>query len=204
NTSIKFIKPFGCPVIILNTIDHLGKFDGKADEGFFVGYSLNNKAFRVFNSRTRIVEENLHNRFSENTPNSIGSGPDWLFDIDALTKTMNYEPVVAQSNDFIESNSSQDDGFKPFNDGGKKVDEVPRKENDQEKEDNANNTNKVNTVSSTVNAASTNEVNVISKNISIKLPDDPNMPELEDISIFEDSYEDVGAEADINNLESTF
>nr|GEY23102.1 ribonuclease H-like domain-containing protein [Tanacetum cinerariifolium] len=37
-----------------------GKFDGKADEGFFVGYSLNSKAFRVFNNRTMIVEENLH------------------------------------------------------------------------------------------------------------------------------------------------
>ncbi|GKD69640.1 Orf y, partial [Tanacetum coccineum] len=53
-------NPFGCLVTILNTIDHLGKFDGKADEGFFVRYSLNSKAFRVFNSRTRIVEENLH------------------------------------------------------------------------------------------------------------------------------------------------
>ncbi|GJR04027.1 putative ribonuclease H-like domain-containing protein [Tanacetum coccineum] len=52
---------------------HLGKFDGKADEGFFVGYSLNSKAFRVFNSRTRIVEENLHIRFSESTPNVVGN-----------------------------------------------------------------------------------------------------------------------------------
>ncbi|GKA25887.1 hypothetical protein Tco_0711996 [Tanacetum coccineum] len=42
---------------------HLGKFDGKADEGFFIGYSLNSKSFRVFNSRTRIVEENLHIRY---------------------------------------------------------------------------------------------------------------------------------------------
>nr|GEZ42257.1 retrovirus-related Pol polyprotein from transposon TNT 1-94 [Tanacetum cinerariifolium] len=40
--------------------DHLGKFDGKADEGFFVEYLLNSKAFRVLNSRTRIVKENLH------------------------------------------------------------------------------------------------------------------------------------------------
>ncbi|GKD13863.1 putative ribonuclease H-like domain-containing protein [Tanacetum coccineum] len=96
------MRPFGCPVTILNTIDHLGKFDGKDDEGFFVGYSLNSKAFRVFNSRTRIVEENLHIRFSESTPNAVGSGPDWLFDIDALTRTMNYEPIVAgtQSNGF--------------------------------------------------------------------------------------------------------
>nr|GEV72492.1 hypothetical protein [Tanacetum cinerariifolium] len=47
----------------------------KDDEGFFVGYSLNSKAFRVFNNRTMIVEENLHVRFSENTPNIAGSRP---------------------------------------------------------------------------------------------------------------------------------
>nr|GEV93162.1 hypothetical protein [Tanacetum cinerariifolium] len=83
-------------------LDHLGKFDGKANEGFFIGYSLNSKAFRVFNSKKRIVEENLHIRFSESTPNVVGSGPDWLFDIDALTRTMTYEPIVAgtQSNGF--------------------------------------------------------------------------------------------------------
>nr|GEX32948.1 retrovirus-related Pol polyprotein from transposon TNT 1-94 [Tanacetum cinerariifolium] len=68
---LSFMRPFGCLVTILNTIDHLGKFNGKADEGFFVGYSLNSKAFRAFNSRTRIVEETLHTRFSENTPNNI-------------------------------------------------------------------------------------------------------------------------------------
>nr|GEV14850.1 uncharacterized mitochondrial protein AtMg00810-like [Tanacetum cinerariifolium] len=70
---ISFLRPFGCPNTILNTIYHLGKFDEKADEGFFVGYSLNSKAFRVFNSRTKIVEENLHVRFNENTPNNIGT-----------------------------------------------------------------------------------------------------------------------------------
>ncbi|GJR99887.1 ribonuclease H-like domain-containing protein [Tanacetum coccineum] len=77
------------------TIDHLGKFDGKADEGFFVGYSTNSKAFRVFNSRTRIVEENLHVKFSKDIPNIGGSGPNWLFDIDALTNSMNYKLIVA-------------------------------------------------------------------------------------------------------------
>nr|GFA95529.1 retrovirus-related Pol polyprotein from transposon TNT 1-94 [Tanacetum cinerariifolium] len=70
---ISFLRPFGYSVTIFNTIDHLGKFNGKVDEGFFVGYSLNSKAFRVFNSRTRIVKENLHVRFSENTPNHIGT-----------------------------------------------------------------------------------------------------------------------------------
>ncbi|GJT29878.1 uncharacterized mitochondrial protein-like protein [Tanacetum coccineum] len=71
--ALGFMRPFGCPARILNTTDHLGKFDGKADEGFFVKYSINSKAFRVFNSRTRIVKENMHVQFSENTPNIIGS-----------------------------------------------------------------------------------------------------------------------------------
>nr|GEU37551.1 retrovirus-related Pol polyprotein from transposon TNT 1-94 [Tanacetum cinerariifolium] len=72
--TFSFMRPFRCPVAILNTIDHLGKFDGKADEGFFVGYSLDSKAFRVFISRTRIMEENLHIRFSETTPNDVDDG----------------------------------------------------------------------------------------------------------------------------------
>nr|GEV65757.1 putative ribonuclease H-like domain-containing protein [Tanacetum cinerariifolium] len=53
--SIGFMRPFGCPVTILNTLDSLGKFKGKVDEGFLVGYFVNSKAFRVFNSRTHIV-----------------------------------------------------------------------------------------------------------------------------------------------------
>ncbi|GJT72397.1 ribonuclease H-like domain-containing protein [Tanacetum coccineum] len=93
--SISFMRPFGCPVTILNTLDPLGKFDRKAEEGFLVGYSVNSKAFRVFNSQTRKVEENLHVNFLENKPNIAGQGPNWLFDIDSLTNSMNYQPVTA-------------------------------------------------------------------------------------------------------------
>nr|GEV35122.1 putative ribonuclease H-like domain-containing protein [Tanacetum cinerariifolium] len=121
--ALSFMRPFGYSVTILNTIDHLGKFDGKADEGFFVGYSTNSKAFRVFNSRTRIVEENLHVKFSENTPNIVGSRPNWLFDIDALTKSMNYKPVVAGN----QSNGSA--GTKACDNVGKtRVETVPDKD----------------------------------------------------------------------------
>ncbi|GJX77326.1 ribonuclease H-like domain-containing protein [Tanacetum coccineum] len=121
--ALGFMRPFGCLVTILNTIDHLGKFDGKADEGFFVGYSINSKAFRVFNSRTRIVEENMHVQFSENTPNIIGSGPNWLFDIDALTKSMNYKPVV------IGNQSNGNAGTKACDDAGKaRMETVPGKD----------------------------------------------------------------------------
>ncbi|GKD58208.1 putative ribonuclease H-like domain-containing protein [Tanacetum coccineum] len=90
---IDFMKPFGCPVTILNTRDHLGKFDRKADEGFFVGYSVVSKAIRVFNKRTRIVEETLNIRLLMRDF-MLGNGPDWLFDVDYLTISMNYMPVV--------------------------------------------------------------------------------------------------------------
>ncbi|GKA24705.1 putative ribonuclease H-like domain-containing protein [Tanacetum coccineum] len=106
---ISFMRPFGCPVTILNTLDHLGKFDGKADEGVLVGYSISSKAFRVYNHRTRKVEENLHVNFLENQPNIAGIGPKWMFDIDSLTNTMNYHPVSAGNranvNAGIETNS---------------------------------------------------------------------------------------------------
>ncbi|GJR50062.1 putative ribonuclease H-like domain-containing protein [Tanacetum coccineum] len=61
--AIGFMKPFGCHVTILNTLDKLGKFDGKSDE--------------------------------ENKPMLEGNGPKWLFDLDSLTQSMNYVPVVA-------------------------------------------------------------------------------------------------------------
>ncbi|GJY03658.1 putative ribonuclease H-like domain-containing protein [Tanacetum coccineum] len=93
--ALSFMKPFGCHVTILNTLDSLGKFDGKSDEGFFVGYSLSSKAFRVYNTRTRKVEENLHVGFLENKPMIEENGPKWLFDIDSLTQSMNYVPVAA-------------------------------------------------------------------------------------------------------------
>nr|GEU66142.1 hypothetical protein [Tanacetum cinerariifolium] len=72
-----------------------GKFDGKSDEGFFVGYSLSSKAFRVYNTRTRKVEENLHIGFLENKPMIEGNGPKWLFNTNSLTQSMNYVPVAA-------------------------------------------------------------------------------------------------------------
>nr|GEW36421.1 putative ribonuclease H-like domain-containing protein [Tanacetum cinerariifolium] len=216
------MKSFVCPITILNTLDHLEKFDGKADKGFFVRYSMNSKAFRVFNSRKKIVEENLHIRFSENTPNVVGSRLDWLYDIDALTRTMNYKPIAAgtQYNDFAgtkacdnagqarkdkepvkdyillplwttdppfsqDPKSSQDDGFQPSSDSGKKVDEDQSKVSecrDQKQDDNVNSINKF-------NAASTNGINA----------------PLEDISTFNFSSDqkDDDEEADMNNMDIT-
>nr|GFB13227.1 retrovirus-related Pol polyprotein from transposon TNT 1-94 [Tanacetum cinerariifolium] len=198
------MRPFGCPVTILNTKDHLGMFDGKADEGFFVGYSLNSKAFRVFSNRTRIVEENLHVRFSENTPNIARSGPNWLFDIEELTMLMNYKTIIRKNksngNAGTKACDDADDGFQPSSDDGKKVDENSRQESkckDQDKEDNVKSTNNA-------NVAGAKGDNAVRENINNELPFGPEMLELEDISTFNFSNKDEndGVEADMNNLDS--
>ncbi|GJS27984.1 putative ribonuclease H-like domain-containing protein [Tanacetum coccineum] len=217
--SISFMRPFGCHVTILNTLDLLGKFDGKDDEGFLVGYSINSKAFRVFNTRTRKVEENLHITFLENKPNVAGSGPDWLFDIDLLTNSMNYEPVTAgiQTNwnagikDNVDAIPTQQYILLPFfpdspqsskdavaNDAGKKITEEPANKgerNDQEKEEGASNKDAY--------ANSTNRVSTVSPSVSAAgqsfdndLPTNPFMLDLEDTtdllntSIFSGAYDD--------------
>ncbi|GJU76389.1 putative ribonuclease H-like domain-containing protein [Tanacetum coccineum] len=74
-----------------------GKFDRKSDEGFLVGYSLNSKAYRVYNLVTKRVEVNLHVNFLEEKPNVKGVGYRWMFDIDYLTDSMNYIPVSLEN-----------------------------------------------------------------------------------------------------------
>ncbi|GKC74947.1 putative ribonuclease H-like domain-containing protein, partial [Tanacetum coccineum] len=207
--ALSFMRPFGCPVTILNTIDHLGKFDGKANEGLFVGYYTNSKAFRIFNSRTKIVEENLHVKFSEETPNIVGNGPNWLFDIDALTKYMNYEPVVTrnQSNGIAGTKAYENAGREEEKKDAKHLEnkdsEVPNTEEprvNQKHDESVNSTNNINTVISTVNTANI-EDNAVDENIVYGCVDDPNMPNLEEI-VYSNDDEDVDAEADMINLDT--
>ncbi|GKA13914.1 putative ribonuclease H-like domain-containing protein, partial [Tanacetum coccineum] len=202
--SLSFMRPFRCPVTILNTLDHLG------------------------------------------------SGLTWLFDIDTLTKSMNYKPIVAgnQSNgnagtkenidagktsvetvpgkDYIllplwtqdlslssSSKDSSDAGFKPSGEEEKKDTEDPGNEDcevlntkeprvyQEKNEINTNGTNSVSAISSTVNAVGI-EDNDVNEHIVYGCADDPKMPNLEDTSIFGGDYddEDLVAGGDMNNLES--
>ncbi|GKA81384.1 retrovirus-related pol polyprotein from transposon TNT 1-94 [Tanacetum coccineum] len=136
--ALGFMRPFGCPVIILNTIDHLGKFDGKADEGFFVESNGN--------AGTKACDDACKARMETVPGKDYILLPLWPADL-LLSQNLKISP---------------DAGFKPSGDNEKKVTE------EQER--------------------STPE-----------LPNDPNMPELEDI-VYSDDAEDVGAEADMNNL----
>ncbi|GJX60238.1 retrovirus-related pol polyprotein from transposon TNT 1-94 [Tanacetum coccineum] len=140
-SALGFMRPFGCLVTILNTIDHLGKFNGKADEGFFVGYSINR------------------------------SGPNWLFDIDALTKSMNYKPII------IGKQSNGNAGTKACDDAGKsRIEIVPGKDYIL--------------------------LPLWTADLSFSQSSRSSPDALEDYSIFDLSSDDqdVGAEADMNNL----
>ncbi|GJZ52537.1 putative ribonuclease H-like domain-containing protein [Tanacetum coccineum] len=184
----------------MNTIDHLGKFAGKSDEGFLVGYSLQSKAFRVYNLETKRVEENLHITFLENKPNVAGKGPTWLFDLDYLTDSMNYHPVRSENQANLhagqqEANHNADekregpreeeqvflDELKRLKRKEKEANEeveALRKEYAQETENlviqagaaKASSTNIFSTVSTPAKASSTNLVNTVSIPVSTASP----------------------------------
>nr|GFC64455.1 retrovirus-related Pol polyprotein from transposon TNT 1-94 [Tanacetum cinerariifolium] len=161
--SISFMRPFGCPVTILNTLDPLGKFQRKVDEEFLVGYSVCSKDFRVFNSRTRIVQETLHNNNK-----------------DVLVDGKEHDIQKSVSPDIHSSSSGAQTRKQEF------------------EECNNNSNNGVNPASSSISTAGQNYINSTNE-FSVAGPSNAAMPNLEDLS---HDADDVGVEADINNLES--
>ncbi|GKE76153.1 ribonuclease H-like domain-containing protein [Tanacetum coccineum] len=254
--NISFMRPFGCPLTILNTLDPLGKFDGKSDEGYLLGYSTTSKAFRVYNKRTKRVEENIHIDFLEDQPNVAGIGPDWMFDLDFLTNIMNYIPVSVENQVNVDA---VEDVVQAAQETPSKAKDVQNSEDVAEKEeqhkltedeqalkdelermdaqemaakaidDNTRQACEADTkkIASTNSARTPTSVNASGSSFvylggqipidastlpNADLPTDPNMPDLEDDSdvfpnegIFSGAYddEDVGVEADFNNMDNT-
>ncbi|GJU35061.1 putative ribonuclease H-like domain-containing protein [Tanacetum coccineum] len=186
--ALSFRRPFRCPVTILNTIDHLG---------------------------TKACDDASKARMETVPDKDYILLPMWPADLlfsqnlkdspDARLKPLGEE----------EKKDAKDPGNESGNPTEGKDNEVPSTEEpriNQEKDDNinstnnintasdGNNTNNVNVVSSTINSAEI-KVNAVDPKTSIELPNDPNMPELEDI-VYSDDDEDVGAEADMNNLDA--
>nr|GEX15068.1 hypothetical protein [Tanacetum cinerariifolium] len=94
NPSISYLKPFSYHVTILNTSDPLGKFDKKSDEGYIVGYSISNKAYRVYKLVSRKIENTMNLKFLENKPFVAGTGQAWMFNTDYHDLDSDDEPDV--------------------------------------------------------------------------------------------------------------
>nr|GEW74571.1 ribonuclease H-like domain-containing protein [Tanacetum cinerariifolium] len=173
--NIDFMRTFGRHVIILNTLDHLGKFGGKADEGFLVGYSVN--SIRIHDNAGKAGQE----------------------------KASDHEYILLPfmpSNSRL-SSSTQSSNDKDADEVPDKGDEGVSERSgidDQERTDSS--TQDVNTAGPSINTANTN-IHTGSLNINIVGSNDPSMSSLEETGIFDDVYDDreVGTEADINNLE---
>ncbi|GKC67489.1 putative ribonuclease H-like domain-containing protein, partial [Tanacetum coccineum] len=186
---------------------------------------MNSKAFRVLNSRTRIVKEALHITFLENKPNVAGrnqsNGSAGTKACDNARKAgkkivpdQEYILLPLLTSDLSLSKGpkdSPDARFKPTGKEEQKDAEDPKNEDsevpnieeprvNQEKDESVNSTNNINTVSSTVNTASI-EDNAIDENRVYGCKDDPNMPNLEEI-VYSGDDEDVGTEADMTNLDT--
>nr|GEW42562.1 hypothetical protein [Tanacetum cinerariifolium] len=219
---LKNVAPLGAG--IENQIDHKVKTI-RCDNGTEFKNRIINKFFEM---------KGIRKEFSvARNPQQNGTGPNWMFDIDTFTMSMNYQPVFAgnQINGNAGPKSSKDE---VTDDAGKKSAEAPRKENgvqdpakegdkndqeidvrDQEEDANGNSTYRMFTHvsaarSSYVNLGGSIPVNVVTLP-NVDLPIDPLMPDLEDTTdlkdteIFSGAYDDEveGAVADFNNLELT-
>ncbi|GJS39699.1 putative ribonuclease H-like domain-containing protein [Tanacetum coccineum] len=209
---IDFIKPFGYPVTILNIRDHLGKFDGKANEGFFVGYSVLFAVDSLSKSMNYVpvVAGNQTNGIAR-TKDNIVAGP-----------KNNEEDAGVRLTEVDESEASNKDG-KDEQDSRSEFERLLQQEKQTE---HPNSTNSINTIStpvstaepsstndapsSLVNAAKTSEEHLFEQFSPFKnaftLPDFPNVSLMNDNTrIFAGAYddEDVGRQANLNNLETT-
>jgi transposase InsO family protein len=63
--NISYFQVFGCKCYILKKGTRLSKFQSKCDQGFLIGYSLNSKAYRVYNQSSGLVEETSDVKFDE-------------------------------------------------------------------------------------------------------------------------------------------
>nr|GEW36515.1 putative ribonuclease H-like domain-containing protein [Tanacetum cinerariifolium] len=212
--SIGFMRPFGCPATILNTLDPLGKLDGKADEGFLVGYSVSSNQP---NPSAGIQEHFDADKAGEGNVQPYVLFPLWSFgskdpqntDDDTTFKVKEPKSKVYVSPSSSAKTKKHDDKTKREAKGKSHVELSTRIRNlSEEFEDFFDNSiNEVNATSTpvlVVGRISTNNTNTFSvagPSNTAQYPDDLNMPALEDIIILmmKMMVKDQGGLIQINN-----
>ncbi|XP_021996052.1 uncharacterized protein LOC110893241 [Helianthus annuus] len=116
---IDFFRPFGCSCTLLNTQENLIKFEAVGDICYFMGYSSTQKAYHVYNKRTKMVIESYYVDFQEGNYTNTGSTPDWFYDVGVIFNTFEI-PEVAPETEPVEDTQveplfdSSDIGLTPF------------------------------------------------------------------------------------------
>ncbi|GJS80973.1 putative ribonuclease H-like domain-containing protein [Tanacetum coccineum] len=207
---IDFIKPFGCPVTILNTRDNLGKFDGKANKGFFVRYSVifdvdsltisMNYVTVIAGNQTNGPKDSEEDSGMKPTEVDVSGASDKDGEDDQATRS-EFERLLQQEKQTVHPNSNNSINTVSTHQSGYFwlciiYGAEPSSTNDAP--------------SSPVNAAKTSEEHLFEQFSPFKnaftLPDVPNVSPMDDnTGIFAGAYddEDVGGQADLNNLETT-
>nr|GEX05577.1 retrovirus-related Pol polyprotein from transposon TNT 1-94 [Tanacetum cinerariifolium] len=190
--SIGFMRPFGCPVTILNTLDSLGKFHGKVDEGFLVGYSVS--------SRTRIVQETLHINFLENKPNVAEKAGEEIVQQYVLFPVWSFGFINPQNTDgdvAFDEKEPEFEGRKPESEVNVSPSSSPQsKKHDDKTKREAKGKSPVESLTRYKNLSAE------FKDFSNNSINEDTAVELDDITYFDDK-DDVGAEADFTNLETS-
>nr|GEY39830.1 retrovirus-related Pol polyprotein from transposon TNT 1-94 [Tanacetum cinerariifolium] len=186
--SIGFMRPFGCPVTILNTLDPLRNFDRKADEGFLVGYSVNSKAFRSMNYQSVATG---------NQPNS-STGIQGNFNAENASEVHVSPSSSDKPKKHDKTNKREAKGKSPVD-----LSTEVRNVSDEFEDFSSNSTNRVNAARTSVTAVGPNLTNSTNSFNA----DDPSdtavyMPALEEI-VYSDDEEDVGVEADFSYFDTS-
>ncbi|GJW57404.1 putative ribonuclease H-like domain-containing protein [Tanacetum coccineum] len=154
--ALSFMRPFGCHVTILNTLDSLGKFDGKSDEGFFVGYSLSIAPGTITNESTGTQGEL-----------NVGTSTQK----EEISQNCIVMPIWKDASYFDSPSKDVNNGEpKSATDDQKQVEDGPDNENDEkDKSDDDSSSKEVNAAGQHVNTA-TPEVNTSSFKLNIVDP----------------------------------
>ncbi|GJR39233.1 hypothetical protein Tco_1214917 [Tanacetum coccineum] len=107
--------PIQEPIIVNLHTDagYEGMVELKNDEGYLVGYSASNRAYRVYNMANKRVEEIMNLRFLEEKANIQGIGHEWSFDLNYLTDSLGYNRDKANQSAGTQDVSSNPAGAEP-------------------------------------------------------------------------------------------
>nr|GEU31521.1 hypothetical protein [Tanacetum cinerariifolium] len=209
--SIGFMIPFGCPITILNTLDPLGKFQGKVDEGFLVGYSVCSKAFKTMNYHPVLTKNQSNSTAGFQDTAKAGEEGTHTYSVSLYIHSSSYDDQTREQGDKTEN---KDKGKSPvvtiigFRDLNEEFEECINNSSNGVSAagplvsatglDFTNSTNDFSAAGPLVSAAELNFINS-TNNFSVVCPSNAVIPNLEDLS---HNADDVGAEADTNNMES--